>query len=238
MPLLAWSSTMGKHVQRGGKHHSKFVHFMIRYQALFYFPILFLARLSWVYSSLSVVIEAVRGDTATKAKHGTSYLVRRLGIGLEFFGLLLHYVVYGMLVAKVYSEHGGLWAFAFVFSSQTISGLLLAIVFGLGHNGMETYAFDARPDFWRLQCTTTRNIHNDSFGFVGWFTGGLHLQIEHHLCPTMPRHNLRLVQPVVRKFCEKHGVHYRSQTLWNGTKDVLQHLDTVAKQIFVEFPSM
>ena len=133
MPLLAWSPVMGEQVQPGGKHHSKLGRFMIRYQAILYFPILFLARLSWVLSSLSVVLSAMqrRDDATPKKRHGTSHLVRRLGLGLEFFGLLSHYIVYGTLVAKVASVHGGLWAFGFVFLSQTVSGLLL------GKSGLE-----------------------------------------------------------------------------------------------------
>ena len=46
----------------------------------------------------------------------------------------------------------------------------------------------------------------------GWFVdsalGGLNYQIEHHLFPSMPRPNLRRAQPVVRSFCEQHGVSY------------------------------
>jgi hypothetical protein len=32
-----------------------------------------------------------------------------------------------------------------------ICGLFLALVFGLGHNGMAVYDADKRPDFWKLQ---------------------------------------------------------------------------------------
>lgn len=40
---------------------------------------------------------------------------------------------------------------AFFAVAQCGCGLFLALVFGLGHNGMATYDADARPDFWKLQ---------------------------------------------------------------------------------------
>lgn len=38
-----------------------------------------------------------------------------------------------------------------VLFEQMICGLFLALVFGLGHNGMAVYDADKRPDFWKLQ---------------------------------------------------------------------------------------
>ncbi len=38
--------------------------------------------------------------------------------------------------------------------------------------------------------------------------GGLNYQIEHHLFPTLPRHNLRKVAAAVQALCEKHGLVY------------------------------
>ena len=38
--------------------------------------------------------------------------------------------------------------------------------------------------------------------------GGLNYQIEHHLFPSMPRPNLRRAQPIIRAYCDEHGVSY------------------------------
>lgn len=59
---------------------------------------------------------------------------------------------------------------------QMICGLFLALVFGLGHNGMAVYDADKRPDFWKLQVTTTRNVKGGAF--VQWFCGGLGYQVR------------------------------------------------------------
>ena len=53
---------------------------------------------------------------------------------------------------------------------------------------MAVYEFNDRPHFLPLQVTTTRNVNDNVF--VGWFMGGLHYQVEHHLFPYIPRHNL------------------------------------------------
>ena len=47
--------------------------------------------------------------------------------------------------------------------------------------------------------------------------GGLNYQIEHHLFPTLPRHNLRKVQQAVKGLCEKHGLVYEQCGMLMGT---------------------
>ena len=56
---------------------------------------------------------------------------------------------------------------------------------------MAVYPADQRPDFWKLQVTTTRNVTSN--WFVDWFCGGLQYQVDHHLFPMLPRHNLAKV---------------------------------------------
>jgi len=128
-------------------------------------------------------------------------------------------------------------ALAFIFVSQTFSGLLIALAFGVGHNGMAIYDADKKPGFAELQITTTRNVDNDAFGLVGWFMGGLHLQVEHHLFPGIPRHNLAQVRPMIEALCAKHGVPYRSTGLYEGNVEVVSHLRDV-RRMLDEFPAM
>lgn len=40
--------------------------------------------------------------------------------------------------------------------------------------------------------------------------GGLQYQIEHHLFPQLPRHNLGKVKPMVEELCRRHGIRYES----------------------------
>jgi fatty acid desaturase len=62
---------------------------------------------------------------------------------------------------------------------------------------------------------------------VDFVLGGLNYQIEHHLFPTMPRPNLRRAQPLVRAFCDEHGLTYTEAGLVGSYAQALRHLHTV-----------
>ncbi len=55
--------------------------------------------------------------------------------------------------------------------------------------------------------------------------GGLNYQIEHHLFPSMPRPNLRKVQPLVRDYCAEHGVPYTEVGLFESYGIVVRYLN-------------
>ncbi|KAG7245421.1 hypothetical protein INR49_010872 [Caranx melampygus] len=73
-----------------------------------------------------------------------------------------------------------------------------------------------------MQLRATCNIEQSFFN--DWFSGHLNFQIEHHLFPTMPRHNYHLVAPRVRALCEKHGIPYQMKTMWQGLTDIVRSL--------------
>lgn len=127
-------------------------------------------------------------------------------------------------------------ALCFFVVAQTFCGLFLAIAFGVGHNGMSVYEYDGRPGFGELQITTTRNV--DGNALVGWFMGGLHLQVEHHLYPNVPRHHLHKVRAIIEPLCKQHGIKYHSTSLWDGTLEVLRHLGDVTHEVLRDFPAM
>lgn len=114
--------------------------------------------------------------------------------------------------------------------------LFLATLFGLCHNGMAVYPADERPDFWTLQVSTTRNITGNFLS--DWFCGGLQYQVDHHLFPQLPRHNLPKVHEMIEAFCKAHSKPYEEQNMWNGTVDVLTHLSAVSTEFLQEFPAM
>ena len=68
------------------------------------------------------------------------------------------------------------------------------------------------------------------FGFVLMRQGGLNLQIEHHLFPTMPRHNLLKVRPLVQKFCKDNGLVYQTKPFVGCMKQILYTLASMSKE--------
>lgn len=236
MPLLAWSLKQAqsyRELQADGKD-SAFTKFMIRNQAMFYFPILLLARLSWLNESFKVAY----GLGAATANAELEMKVKGLQYSfLEKTCIALHYA-WVFAVASGFGQWSVLYSATYFLLTTCSCGFFLALVFGLGHNGMSTYDADARPDFWKLQVTTTRNItggHGFSQAFVDWFCGGLQYQVDHHLFPTIPRHNLRKTHDLVKSFCKEWGVKYHEADLVLGTIEVLNHLSKVADDFVIDF---
>uniref|UniRef100_A0A8C2U3Y1 Fatty acid desaturase 2 n=1 Tax=Coturnix japonica TaxID=93934 RepID=A0A8C2U3Y1_COTJA len=67
-------------------------------------------------------------------------------------------------------------------------------------------------------CNIEQSFFND------WFTGHLNFQIEHHLFPTMPRHNFWKIKPLVKSLCAKYGVQYEEKPLGKAFVDIVGSL--------------
>jgi acyl-lipid Delta6-acetylenase / acyl-lipid (9-3)-desaturase len=242
LPFLAWSTSMAKKVAPGGVEDSAFTRALLSMQSMLYFPILFFARITWAMQSAAFVFRFDAGLFANneravfeKMAQDTGSASRALKYEAVEKGLLIaHYIGCALLCLGCTSSLGvGLAHFVL---AETVCGLLLAVAFGVGHNGMAIIETNGRPDFGRLQVSTTRNVEDDALGLTGWFMGGLHLQIEHHLYPAVPRHNLAKIRSRVEPLCKKFNVPYHSTSLWQGTREVLGHLSSVARTLN-EFPA-
>jgi len=236
MPVLAWSLKQAqsyRELQADGKD-TEFTKFMIKNQKWFYFPILLLARLSWLNESFKTAygLGASTENAALEMKaKGLQFPVG------EKVLIALHYVWVVAFVSG-YGRFSVGYSVGLFLLMTCSCGLFLALVFGLGHNGMAVYDADARPDFWKLQVTTTRNItggHGVPQWFVDWFCGGLQYQVDHHLFPGLPRHNLKKTHALVESFCKEWGVNYHEADMYDGTIEVLQCLDNVAQDFVIDF---
>jgi fatty acid desaturase/predicted heme/steroid binding protein len=225
MPILAWTLRMAESAR-----DSSTGRFLIRFQAFFYFPVLLFARLAWAYQSWVFVF----GGYGQHSVQGAAIDRKKIKYPLlEKAGLICHYAA---LFAIMFNMPSVVSAVLYFLIGQMSCGFMLALVFGLGHNGMAVYPADQRPDFWKLQVTTTRNVTSNAF--VDWFCGGLQYQVDHHLFPTLPRHNLKAVHSLVESFCKEHGVSYYEADMFTGTVEVLTHLHKVSAEFLKEFPAM
>jgi fatty acid desaturase len=217
MPLLAWSKKFLKQAPANAWY--------LKYQSIFFLPLLCFARLAWMQQSVAFVFGMDLG-------WGKGAFDGRLRLGLlEHAGLILHYVWYTALLCCMPLTH----ALGFAAISESLGGLLIGIAFGVGHNGMALYDHANPPPFGVLQISTTRNVHDN--GFTGWFMGGLHYQIEHHLFPAMPRNSLAEAARRVKALCVKHDVPYHATGLIEGNIEVMQALDNVV-ECLESFPAM
>ena len=180
---------------------------MFRYQAYLFFPLL-------LGEAASIHVASIGALSQRTPRH-------RLA---ETALLIVHLAGYLTAVVLVLSP---VRAVVFILVQQGLFGLYLGCSFAPNHKGMPILAADDRTDFLRRQVLTSRNVRG------GWLTdlalGGLNYQIEHHLFPSMPRANLRQAQPLVRAFCEEHGLPYCETSLVDSYAQALRHLNAVGK---------
>jgi fatty acid desaturase len=182
------------------------IRMLARYQAWLFFPLLLLEAAHLHLAS----VKAIVGGS------GRANLVE---------GLVLVGHVAGSVTALVLVLSPA-QAVAFVVVHQGLFGLYLGCSFAPNHKGMPTLTNDDELDFVRRQVLTSRNVRGNRL--VDLVLGGLNYQIEHHLFPNMPRPNLRHAQPLIRAFCQQHGLPYVEASLFGSYAEALRHLHTVS----------
>jgi fatty acid desaturase 2 (delta-6 desaturase) len=135
---------------------------------------------------------------------------------------LLMVMIFFVKFYFLYTPLLGFWgAVAFYFSFRCLESHWFTWVAQSNHIPMEIDHDRALP--WvELQLQATCNVEQGLFN--DWFTGHLNFQIEHHLFPTMPRHNLQTIAPLVKSLCEKHGVAYQVKPLGTAFADIVRSL--------------
>ncbi|MFD7156998.1 fatty acid desaturase family protein [Kribbella sp. NPDC059898] len=138
----------------------------------------------------------------------------------------------GIVVARITAYVAALYlllpagkATAFLGLQLAVFGVCLGAAFAPNHKGMPIVPAGTKLDFLRRQVLMSRNIRGGVFTDLAM--GGLNYQIEHHLFPSMPRPTLRRVRPIVREYCELHGVSYAEVGLFTSYRIVVRHLNDV-----------
>jgi fatty acid desaturase len=207
LPFLAWSEKLFEGNLEG------LPQFLIKHQIFFYVPLLTVARINWlVQSALHAYF---------RPKKGTRMI--------ELITLFIHYVwLFTLVFASPTMSF--LQGINFILIAETLTGVLLSTAFTLNHNGMNILdkGSQGKIDFHKLQTITARDVTEGPFHFVSWFMGGLDKQIEHHLFPTLPRHNLNVVSQNFVPICEKHNIYYHKTNFWQGTVELLKGLYQVS----------
>ncbi|CAK9074463.1 unnamed protein product [Durusdinium trenchii] len=101
-----------------------------------------------------------------------------------------------------------------------------ALVSSLPTWGGDAYN-DATDEWYITQLKTTMNF--DTPPVLDWVHIGLQFQIEHHLFPRLPRHNLREARSLVKEVCRKHNIRYHEPGFFQANIETLQCLWHTAK---------
>ena len=150
----------------------------------------------------------------------------------ELTGLLLYAIWFGnlvLLLPPAPDESSLLMSerFWFLMVSYITAGIL-HVQLTVSH--LATDAFTAEEEeneqFVCHQMKTTRNINCSWWN--DWLQGGLQYQIEHHLFPQMPRHNLEKAKPLVEELCKKHGLKYESTGFFEAVRYCLDDFERLS----------
>ncbi|XP_069326111.1 fatty acid desaturase 2-like protein FADS2B [Eulemur rufifrons] len=125
-----------------------------------------------------------------------------------------HFITFG----PFYGIFGTLLLIYFV---MCLESLWMTYITQMSHIPMQI-SMEENWDWLSTQILATCNVEQSFFN--DWFTGHLNFQIEHHLFPTMPRHNYHKVAPLVRSLCAKHGLQYVNKPMLTAFGDIVRAL--------------
>jgi fatty acid desaturase len=108
-----------------------------------------------------------------------------------------------------------------------LNGLYMGAILVVPHVGTGSSRAGEELPFFARQVTFSRNYDASRLGTL--LCGGLNLQIEHHLLPGVPCMRLRRARPIVRAYCERHGLPYQQVGYGAAWREVLQHGRRMAK---------
>ena len=232
LPLLAWSQyDIDQVVERFGEKNKQLVYNILQYQKYYFFPLMCFLRVIWLIQSALLVKDLHLSTNKSFRKRQKS----------EIITMAVHYTWLSFVMLRVFqlgqetydgSIYGGLMYFGiFLLISQCFAGISLALVVFMNHYPIEKHGAETLKDgdWAALQCVGTLNVTKTNWPrLADWFFGGLNFQIEHHLFPTMPRHNLRTASRNVMEFCLKHNVPYKSVSPTGGVKMIFTWLEKIS----------
>jgi len=97
-------------------------------------------------------------------------------------------------------------AFLFALVPNMIFSALYMTVSQVGHIVSEALS-PPNKDFYQHQIEHTHN-YGTSSAMCFYFSGGLNMQVEHHLFPGLNHCHLRGLVPIVKSLCKKYGITY------------------------------
>lgn len=185
--------------------------FFVTYQHYLYFPIMMVAR--WNLYLQSAIFLATQPNLKYRVADAVC-----MGV---FFAWLFS------LLQLLPSTSDAL---LFLFTAKAVAGILhvqitishfsRACYGGMGYN-------DESSDFLKTQLATSMNV--DCPRYMDWFHGGLQFQIEHHLFPRLPRHNLRVARDLLKKLSGTHRLDYHEASWFQCISETIGTLKMAAE---------
>ena len=192
-------------------------HVLVHYQHWLYYPIMSVARFNLYVQSLTHALGVGAYNWKERLWNRNLQIATLLGFWTWLITLTMQLPTWKSRVT-------------FFMLAHMVAGIL-HVQITLSHFPMPTYSgvtYDKPANgFLRTQLAGSLNI--DCSPWMDWFHGGLQFQVEHHLWPRLPRHNLRLIKPLLLEFCLAHGLQYHQATFFEANYIMLCKLKEMAK---------
>ena len=202
IPVLAYSEEQA--LRKKG-----IARFIVKHQAWFFFPIQLLACFSLRSSSWKYAL-----------------MVRdRSNFVLDLFLSGLHAALY---LGILFGTQPWWLAILFIVLHQKLWSFYITSIFAPNHKGMPILEGET-VDFMREQILTARNIKPNMV--TDYYYGHLNYQIEHHLFPTVQRHNMKKARRIVKQFCKEKGIEYYETSVIRSYIEILQHMHEVSMYV-------
>jgi len=192
LPIFSWSE---KDLYRCKDY--PLAAFIVPYQQYYFIIFTPFLKLIWCLQSFFWLID--------KSTQNKSYAKSRTA---ELGTLAIHWILIAILLGCTVPLK---YWFFYIMVAEGIGGSGIAMVVFMNHYGCEKLEKEEvkKYNFITNQLYTTKNIAPGMI--TDWICGGLNYQIEHHLFPQMPRHNLSKVKPLVEEFCKQNKLPYISE---------------------------
>lgn len=129
-----------------------------------------------------------------------------------FFVILYMFIIPYIYIQKI----------TFIIYPYIAYSLLFMIFTQINHLTEDSFEF--HKNFFIHQIINSHNVAPKSW-LINILTGGLNLQIEHHLMPSVNHFHLIKIQPRIEQLCKKYNVKYNSSnTLWEALYKHYKHL--------------
>ncbi|MDB4954395.1 MAG: fatty acid desaturase [Myxococcales bacterium] len=196
-----FASSSGDHAKSGPKERW----FQRNLQRWLFWPMSTLMALGMRRSSLLFTMRYPR-------QHG-----RTAAWWIEVASLTIHYTGWLVIPSLIWGPLIGFAVYSAVWAGV---GVCLALVFAPAHMGLPVTNGQQRD--WIHQLETTRNLEMPKF--VSFFFIGLDYQVEHHLFPKIPHHNLPRAAAITSAWCKRHGIPYFSEPYHHALIDAAKFM--------------
>lgn len=216
---------------------------LLSFQHFLFYPVMAFARINLYLQSLlyffytpQVIDGKFNHDAEFKYTDFAGYMMFFITYGAiistlpnlltVLFSALVTHAVSGVLHVQICISHFSMKSYEGQYNSQIKKDVVACATDEVQAKEVEmdmTEEEAAAMENWLLlQINTTMDVEcPTNFDF---FHGGLQFQIEHHLFPRLPRHNLRIAQVLAKDLCKKYNIHHHNPTFVEANKELVGHL--------------